>query len=115
MTTPTPPRIECEEQHPALSVRDIGAAIAYYTNRLGFEVAFTWGDPVTFAGVNLGQAQIFLREGAPAPSACTLFFVVGDADELFEYHRAGGVEVVDPPEPGQLPRGDPSAYVRTLR
>lgn len=49
------------------------------------------------AGVNLGQAQIFLEQGQPKPGGCTLYFVVGDADELFEFHLSRGIEVVSPP------------------
>ena len=58
---------------------------------------FTWGDPPTMAGVNLGQVQIFLEQGTPNPQGCSVYFVVGDADELYEFQRAKGVEVVEPP------------------
>lgn len=97
MTTPAPPIVDCEQQHPSLSVPDLQAAIDFYTKALGFRIAFTWGQPVQMAGVNLGQVQVFLELGAPTPGGCALYFVVGDADELFEYHRANGVEIVQPP------------------
>ena len=50
------------------------------------------------AGVNLGNVQIFLEQGTPNPKGCSVYFVVGDADELYEFHRANGVEIVAPPE-----------------
>ncbi|HJR33996.1 MAG TPA: hypothetical protein VJ817_03560, partial [Gemmatimonadales bacterium] len=31
------------------------------------------------------------------PGGCSVYFVIGDADELHEFHRTGGVEVVVPP------------------
>jgi catechol 2,3-dioxygenase-like lactoylglutathione lyase family enzyme len=81
-----------------LPVSDVSAAVAYYTEKLGFELGFVWGDPVTMAGVNLGKARIFLEKGTPNPSGCNLFFVVGDADELFEFQSGNGVEVLARPE-----------------
>jgi catechol 2,3-dioxygenase-like lactoylglutathione lyase family enzyme len=97
MTTPHPPDVDCERQHPSLPVRDVLAAADFYTTKLGFTLGFTWGDPPAIAGVNLGKVQIFLEQGTPNPAGCSVYFVVSDADELHEFHRAGGVEVVEPP------------------
>ena len=96
MTTPHPPKVDCELQHPELPVSDVLAAIDFYTTTLGFTLGFTWGDPPDIAGVNLGKVQMFLKRGTPNPAGCSVYFVVGDADELHEFHRAGGVEVVVP-------------------
>src|SRR5262245_3184253 len=90
------PEIECERHHACLSVPDILAAVDFYTKRLGFSCAFTYEDPPTFAGVNLGQVQIFLQQGTPCPQGCSVFFAVGDADELLDFHRANGVEIAEP-------------------
>jgi catechol 2,3-dioxygenase-like lactoylglutathione lyase family enzyme len=99
MTTPTPPQVDCERLHATLPVGDVTAAVDFYTKRLGFTLGFTWGgDPPTFAGVNLGDVQIFLVQGTPNPRGCSVQFVVGDADELFAFHRANGVEIVEPPD-----------------
>ncbi|MGH7539763.1 MAG: VOC family protein [Gemmatimonadota bacterium] len=98
MPTPSAPTIDCEKHHTGLPVEDVPAAVEFYTKKLGFELGFTWGDPVTMAGVNLGETQIFLHQGTPNTEGCTLYFVVGDADELFEFQRANGVEIVSPPE-----------------
>ena len=98
MTTLQPPQVDCERQHPSLAVRDVRAAVDFYTTKLGFTLGFTWGDPPNIAGVNLGKVQMFLERGTPNPAGCSVYFVVGDADELHEFHRAGGVEVVVPPD-----------------
>jgi catechol 2,3-dioxygenase-like lactoylglutathione lyase family enzyme len=97
MTTPAVPHVECEQHHASLSVSDVPTAVDFYTSQLGFWLAFNWGDPPTMAGVNLGQVQIFLEQGTPNPQGSSVYFVVGDADELYEYQRAKGVEVVEPP------------------
>jgi catechol 2,3-dioxygenase-like lactoylglutathione lyase family enzyme len=98
MSTPipsTPPQVDCERVHPGLAVPDLLAAVEFYTTRLGFAPGFTWGDPPSFAGVNLGEMQLFLWQGTPAPQGCSVFFVVGDVDALYAFHRAAGVEVVE--------------------
>jgi catechol 2,3-dioxygenase-like lactoylglutathione lyase family enzyme len=92
----TPPSVDCEQQHPSLVVSDIRTATEYYTKKLGFGLSFTWGDPPTMAGVTLDRVQIFLEQGSPNPQGIQVYFVVGDADELLEFHRANGVEVVEP-------------------
>ncbi|HEX9693252.1 MAG TPA: VOC family protein [Gemmatimonadales bacterium] len=97
MTASTHPEVDCEQQHPALAVRDVPAAVEFYTTRLGFRLGFTWGDPPTMAGVNLGRVQMFLEQGTPGAGGCSLYFVVGNADELYEFQRAKGVEVVEAP------------------
>ncbi len=98
MTIPATPSVDCEQHHTILSVADVLAATDFYTKKLGFWVAFTVGDPPTMAGVNLGHVQIFLEQGTPNPKGCAVYFVVGDADELYEFQRARGVEIVTPPE-----------------
>src|SRR5260370_7799614 len=90
------PFVECEQVHAGLAVNDIAAAVEFYTKKLGFAAAFTWGDPPTFAGVKLDKVQIFLRKGTPDPRGCFVSFMVGDADALYEFHRSQGVEVVEP-------------------
>jgi catechol 2,3-dioxygenase-like lactoylglutathione lyase family enzyme len=79
-------------------VSDVRAAADFYTSKLGFRLGFTWGDPPTIAGVDLGSTQIFLELGTPEPRGCTVYFVVGDADELHAFQRTQGVEVVRPPD-----------------
>jgi catechol 2,3-dioxygenase-like lactoylglutathione lyase family enzyme len=96
MASVAAPRVECELHHPTLSVSDLRAAVDFYTNALGFQPGFTWGDPPTMAGVNLGDVSIHLVQGTPSPqgSSCSVYFVVGDADELFEFQRAHGADIV---------------------
>lgn len=110
------PEVECERHHTSLAVDDVPAAAEFYTQKLGFRLAFTWGDPPSMAGLNLGDVQIFLQKGTPSPRGIYLHFVVGDADELYDFHRANGVEIVQ--EPGDREYGirdyavrDPHGYI----
>lgn len=97
MTPPSRPFINCSRIHPVLSVSDVVAAVDFYVTRLGFEQGFVEGDPPRFAGVNLGEVQLFLRQGTPQPEGCAVFFVVEDADALYEFQRGNGVEVAELP------------------
>jgi uncharacterized glyoxalase superfamily protein PhnB len=92
-----------------LPVSDVSAAVDFYTNKLGFSEGFTLP---TIAGVNLGHVQIFLEQGNPNPDGCSVYFVIGDADELCEFQRANGVEIVEPP--GDRPWGLRDYTVRDL-
>jgi catechol 2,3-dioxygenase-like lactoylglutathione lyase family enzyme len=112
MTTPANPQVDCEQLHASLPVSDVPAAADFYTKKLGFSLAFFWGDPPTMAGVNLGRVQIFLEQGTPNPKGCSVFFVVDNADELYEFHRESGVDIVEPP--GDRPYGLRDYAVRDL-
>jgi catechol 2,3-dioxygenase-like lactoylglutathione lyase family enzyme len=87
--------IECDQLHPGLAVPNIVEAVEFYTTKLGFTKGFLWGEPPTFAGVNLGEVQEFLAKRTPPPkdSSMEVYFRVGDADALYEFHRANGVEI----------------------
>jgi uncharacterized glyoxalase superfamily protein PhnB len=90
-------KVECDKHHAILAATDVGSAVDFYTKKLGFWVAFV-DDPPTFAGVNLGHVQIFLEQGTPNPEGSSVYFVIGDVDELYEFQRTNGVSIVAPPE-----------------
>lgn len=94
---PNKPVIDCDRFHPVLRVPDVPAAVEFYTRKLGFEVGFTWGEPMTMAGVNLGKVQVMIERGTPAPQGAAVYFVVGNADELHDFHKANGVKIIEPP------------------
>ncbi len=91
------PEIDCEKYHACLAVGDVRAAVDFYTTKLGFKHGFSEGDPPTFAGINLGQIQMFLERGTPSPHGCSAYFLVSDADALYRFHRSNAVEIVEPP------------------
>jgi len=97
MTTSSAPKIECEQHHTGLLMSNLDEAVDFYTKKLGFWLAFKWGEPPTMAGVNLGHhAQIFLEHGEPSPKGCFLYFVINDANAFYDFHRDNGVEIVQP-------------------
>ena len=92
----TDPQVDCDQINPTLVVSDILAATDFYIKKLGFKLAFTWGDPPTFAGVTLGRVKMFLSKGQPNPGSGAVCFFIDDADALYEFHRANGVEIAEP-------------------
>jgi len=82
-----------ERSNPILAVHDVAASIRYYVDRLGFGVAFTWGEPVSFAGVERDGIEVMLcLDGQGGPG--TWFTVwVDDVDALHEEYVARGADV----------------------
>jgi catechol 2,3-dioxygenase-like lactoylglutathione lyase family enzyme len=98
VANPNAPAVECDQLHAGLAVIGPPGRHRLYVNKLGFVLAFKYGEPPNLAGVNLGNVQIFLSQGTPAPSAhpAAVSFLVGDGDRLYELHRANGVAIAEP-------------------
>ena len=114
-----PVHVKVEQYHAVIAVADLSRAVEFYSTKLGFVHAFSWGEPASMAGVNLDCTQIFLETGTPSSQACSLYYVVDDADALFEWHRDHGVTIVQ--EPGEREWGfrdytvvDPDGYRLTF-
>ncbi len=91
------PNIEHSQVLPTIQVADIPAAVDFYVNRLGFTRHFTWGEPPVFAGVGLGNSVLHLQSGeAYTKGPSIVNFIVDDADGLYAFHRASGVDIVEP-------------------
>ena len=91
-----PPIIETIQVHPTLKVGNIPEAIDFYTRRLGFTFGFTWGATPDFAGVLLGDKQIFLSRAAELHTGSSVVFTIENADELYAFHRSNGISVTEP-------------------
>jgi catechol 2,3-dioxygenase-like lactoylglutathione lyase family enzyme len=87
---------------PVIATDDIDKTLAYYTEVLGFEFDFKYGEPPVYAGVTSGQVEVYfthdpylantLREKNLNPD---VFFNVPDADSLFEAHKNNGAEIIE--------------------
>ena len=82
--------------HPVLPVRDVRAAVTFYVQRLGFEVAFADSpDEPAYAGVRRDGVELHLQWHDPAEWSRVerpmLRFVVADVDALFEEYRTQDV------------------------
>ena len=103
---PAMPKVDCHQHHTEFAAADLKAAVDFYTNKLGFTLAFMAGEPPAFAALNFGHVQIFLAKGEPK-GAAGAFFLLGEPDAshgdpapldaLYEFHRENGVEIAAPP------------------
>ncbi|MBV9613405.1 MAG: VOC family protein [Acidobacteriaceae bacterium] len=83
-----------KETHPILGTRDIQPAIDFYTEKLGFKLAFRdKTDPPNYVGFRREAVEIHMQfqfEYEMAP--IRLRFLVEDPDALFNEYRQRGVE-----------------------
>ncbi len=92
----TGPAFEITGLAAVLHVKDMAAALAYYRDRLGFSVAFTWEDPPRYACLCLGDASLHLNAyQPPAASSIVCIFCKG-VDGLYHDLVARGASIARP-------------------
>jgi uncharacterized glyoxalase superfamily protein PhnB len=87
---------EVYQVFPILSVRDLQEAIAFYTQRLGFELAWSWGNPPVRAGVRQGavEFQLVCDPAVPPSGPSTVYCHMRGVDEYYTACRERGAHVV---------------------
>jgi catechol 2,3-dioxygenase-like lactoylglutathione lyase family enzyme len=80
--------------HPILGTRDITRAIAFYTELLGFRLAFSdEGDPPNYVGFRRDAVEVHLQfQFEYEMGTIRLRFLVDDPDALFSEYRQRGIE-----------------------
>ncbi len=89
--------VEFGRSTPIFRVESVKSSIQYYLNQLGFQLAWDWGAPPTFACVSRGDVCLFLCEQDQGMPGTWLFVDVGDVDRLYDEYKAAGADVVQPP------------------
>lgn len=85
---------------PIFTVRDVRASLAYYRDRLGFDVAFEYGAPVSYAGVCAGDVSLHLISSSLTPREPGQGAVAIDVDDVDAIHAellARGAKVTKAP------------------
>jgi catechol 2,3-dioxygenase-like lactoylglutathione lyase family enzyme len=100
-----PSRPKLQGAEPQILVADISAACAFYTQKLGFDVAFVYGDPPFYAQVFRDGARLNLRHAAqPILDAQTraqeqflsATITLADAAPLYREYQAANVPLTQP-------------------
>ena len=83
-----------KETHPILGTRDIQRAIEFYTQRLGFQLAFRdKTDPPNYVGFRRDAVELHMQfQFEHEMGTIRLRFLVEDPDALFKEYRQRGVE-----------------------
>ena len=83
-----------KETHPILGTRDIQRAIEFYTQQLGFQLAFRdKTDPPNYVGFRRDTVELHMQfQFEHEMGTIRLRFLVKDPDALFNEYRQRGVE-----------------------
>jgi catechol 2,3-dioxygenase-like lactoylglutathione lyase family enzyme len=83
-----------KETHPILGTRDIRRAIEFYTQQLGFQLAFgDDADPPNYVGFRRDALELHMQfQVEHEMGTIRLRFLVEDPDALFNEYRQRGVE-----------------------
>jgi len=87
---------------PVLSVDNAVDTARFYKEKLGFEIAFTYGDPPYYVVVKRGQGvsiHFSEREDCTAKiQPCCVYIFVTNVDAVYDEYLSKGVDVAAPPE-----------------
>lgn len=88
---------------PVIGTDDIRKSLSYYTEVLGFSPDFEFGNPIVYAGVKSGDAEIYFTYDPKLSDALKerkinpeIFIWLSDVDSLFKEHVTKGAEIVEP-------------------
>ena len=92
----TDPAFQVTGHATVLHVKDMPTALAYYRDRLGFAVTFSWEDPPRYVCLCLGDAAIHLNSyKAPAATSVVCIFCRG-VDALHADLGERGANITSP-------------------
>jgi uncharacterized glyoxalase superfamily protein PhnB len=74
-------------------VKDMPAALAYYRDKLGFTVTFTWEDPSQYVCLHLGDAAIHLNSHLPPAAPVIVCIFCKGVDALHGHLVARGANI----------------------
>jgi uncharacterized glyoxalase superfamily protein PhnB len=80
-------------------VSDIERSIDFYSNRLGFQVDFRFGNPVSYAGLSLGNVCLHISSSYPYKNNTghgNLYITAEEVDTLYSQLVEAGVEFYCP-------------------
>lgn len=83
-----------------LPVKDVSTSITFYRDVLGFELTFSWGEPVDYAVLNRDEAvriHLVNRNGPPSTigNHTAIYIFCHDVDELFKEYERKGANIIN--------------------
>ena len=83
---------------PILYSRDVAAGVAYYTDILGFNGTFRWGDPLSFAGIIRDSVEIFFSGEGQGHPGTWIVIMVDNIDEYYDSIKSKGARTLRAPQ-----------------
>lgn len=83
---------------PIFYVSDIQRSLHFYTEVLGFEKQWDWGDPVDFACVAFGEVELFLCQEGQGHPGTWLYLFIDEVETYASWIRDRGVEILAGPQ-----------------
>ena len=93
-------QVEFEDISPVFFVTDVSTSLAFYRERLGFDIGWAWGDPPTHANVCRGRISINLTSNPSAAGGAQAYVSLKGVDAYFAELRERNValgELADRP------------------
>jgi len=78
-----------------LHVKDMATALAFYRDKLGFTVSFTWDEPARYVCLCLGDAAIHLNSYVPPAGPSHVCIFCKGIDPFYARLVASGVNVTE--------------------
>lgn len=82
-----------------LHIVDMSKSLSFYRDQLGFEVSFTWKEPIEYAVLRRGEISIHLslgtREEVIETKRTSLYFFVYDIEAAYKELKTNGAAVSD--------------------
>lgn len=83
---------------PILYSADILQSLNYYTEILGFENKWAWGNPPSFGGVSKDSAEIFFCKNGQGNPGTWLSLFIDNIDGFYETLKTRGAKILTAPE-----------------
>jgi len=102
--------MQIESVSPIFPVDDLAVSLDFYLQKLGFDLAWSWGEPAHIASVCRDGVEIMLsqRTGTSTPGTAQIYLGVSDIDAWYEALKSADVEV-------RVPIGDRPYGMRDFR
>lgn len=84
-----------KQNFPVFAVKNLEESVAYYRDCLGFNLAWTWGEPAHRAGVALQDFEIQLDSSGSAPpdGPSVVYCHMNGVDEYYEQCCRSGAKI----------------------
>lgn len=87
-----------EKSNPILYSKDVVKSLAYYTDVLGFEDSWKWGEPTDFGGISKDGVEIFFCLNGQGSPGTWLAIIVEDVDAYYNIIKDKGAKILSAPE-----------------